>query len=191
MQSILCRYAALSTMGVVDVLVIPIHFAAAIPTTPLHYVNVISNDPCTKPLSSSHLILRKGRGPTPPGRRHCHKKKGIEGHGCSRHACPENLPCGQCHPQHPSMHMGNGPRCRNLPYLPTCFSRPCIEPLCPGYDHSMLCTDHPLPCLVDPMIPSPRTTHRPPYNDDPILYLPYPYALAGFVELLLLEPIPP
>jgi hypothetical protein len=36
-------------MGVMDVLVIPIHFAAAIPTTPSHYVNVISNDPCMKP----------------------------------------------------------------------------------------------------------------------------------------------
>jgi hypothetical protein len=36
-------------MGAVDVLVIPIHFAAAIPTTPSHYVNVISNDPYTKP----------------------------------------------------------------------------------------------------------------------------------------------
>jgi hypothetical protein len=36
-------------MGVVDVLVIPIHFAAAIPTTPSHYVNGISNDLCTKP----------------------------------------------------------------------------------------------------------------------------------------------
>jgi hypothetical protein len=35
-------------MGAVDVLVIPIHFAAAIPTTSSHYVNVISNDPCTK-----------------------------------------------------------------------------------------------------------------------------------------------
>jgi hypothetical protein len=35
-------------MGAVDVLVIPIHFMAAIPTTPSHYVNVISNDPCTK-----------------------------------------------------------------------------------------------------------------------------------------------
>jgi hypothetical protein len=35
-------------MGALDVLVIPIHFAAAIPTTPSHYVNVISNDPCMK-----------------------------------------------------------------------------------------------------------------------------------------------
>jgi hypothetical protein len=35
-------------MGAVDVLVIPIHFASAIPTTSLHYVDVISNDPCTK-----------------------------------------------------------------------------------------------------------------------------------------------
>jgi hypothetical protein len=36
-------------MGAMDVLVIPIHFAVAIPTTPSHYINVISNDPCTKP----------------------------------------------------------------------------------------------------------------------------------------------
>jgi hypothetical protein len=35
-------------MRAVDVLIIPIHFAAAIPTTPSHYVNVISNDPYTK-----------------------------------------------------------------------------------------------------------------------------------------------
>jgi hypothetical protein len=35
-------------MGALDVLVIPIHFVAVIPTTPSHYVNVISNDPCTK-----------------------------------------------------------------------------------------------------------------------------------------------
>jgi hypothetical protein len=35
-------------MGAVDVLVIPIHFAAAIPTTSSHYVYVISNDLCTK-----------------------------------------------------------------------------------------------------------------------------------------------
>jgi hypothetical protein len=35
-------------MGAVDVLVIPIHFVATIPTLPSHYVNVISNDPCTK-----------------------------------------------------------------------------------------------------------------------------------------------
>jgi hypothetical protein len=34
----------------VDVFVIPIHIAAAISTTPSHYVNVIFNDPCTKPL---------------------------------------------------------------------------------------------------------------------------------------------
>jgi hypothetical protein len=36
-------------MGIVDVLVIPIHFAAAIPTTPLHYINIISNVSCRKP----------------------------------------------------------------------------------------------------------------------------------------------
>jgi hypothetical protein len=36
-------------MGIVDVFVIPIHIAAAIPT-PSHYVNIIFNDPCTKPL---------------------------------------------------------------------------------------------------------------------------------------------
>jgi hypothetical protein len=35
-------------MGALDVLVIPIHFVAAIPTTPLPYVNVISKGPCTK-----------------------------------------------------------------------------------------------------------------------------------------------
>jgi hypothetical protein len=35
-------------MGALDVLVIPIHFAAAIPTTPSYYVNVISKGPCTK-----------------------------------------------------------------------------------------------------------------------------------------------
>jgi hypothetical protein len=35
-------------MGAVDVLVIPIHFAVVIPTTPSHYVIVISYDPCTK-----------------------------------------------------------------------------------------------------------------------------------------------
>jgi hypothetical protein len=35
-------------MGALDVLVIPIHFAAAIPTTPSHYVNVISKGPCIK-----------------------------------------------------------------------------------------------------------------------------------------------
>jgi hypothetical protein len=36
-------------MGALDVLVIPIHFAAAIPTTPLPYAHVISKGPCTKP----------------------------------------------------------------------------------------------------------------------------------------------
>jgi hypothetical protein len=35
-------------MGALDVLVIPIHFAAAIPTTPSSYANVISKGPCTK-----------------------------------------------------------------------------------------------------------------------------------------------
>jgi hypothetical protein len=35
-------------MGALDVLVIPIYFAAAIPTTPSPYVNVISKGPCTK-----------------------------------------------------------------------------------------------------------------------------------------------
>jgi hypothetical protein len=35
-------------MGALDVLVIPIHFAAAIPTTPSPYVNVISKGPYTK-----------------------------------------------------------------------------------------------------------------------------------------------
>jgi hypothetical protein len=35
-------------MGDLDVLVIPIHFAAAISTTPSHYVNVISKGPCMK-----------------------------------------------------------------------------------------------------------------------------------------------
>jgi hypothetical protein len=99
-------------------------------------------------------------GNAPSGYKHCHEKKGIEGHGCTRHGRPENLPRGQCHPQHPSMQMDNGPRCRNLPYLPTCLSRPCIEAICPGCDHSMLCTDHLPPCLTDAMIPSPRIVHR-------------------------------
>jgi hypothetical protein len=35
-------------MGALDVLIIPIHFTAAIPTTPSPYVNVISKGPCTK-----------------------------------------------------------------------------------------------------------------------------------------------
>jgi hypothetical protein len=35
-------------MGALDVLVIPIHFATAIPTTPSPYVHVISKGPCTK-----------------------------------------------------------------------------------------------------------------------------------------------
>jgi hypothetical protein len=35
-------------MGALDVLVIPIHFVAAIPTTPSPYVHVISKGPCTK-----------------------------------------------------------------------------------------------------------------------------------------------
>jgi hypothetical protein len=35
-------------MRALDVLVIPIHFAAAIPITPSHSVNIISNDPCMK-----------------------------------------------------------------------------------------------------------------------------------------------
>jgi hypothetical protein len=35
-------------MGALDVLVIPIHFAATIPTTPSPYVHVISKGPCTK-----------------------------------------------------------------------------------------------------------------------------------------------
>ena len=101
-------------------------------------------------------------GNTPSSCRHCHKKKGIEEHSCSRHVCPKNLPRGQCHPQHSSIHMGNGPCYRNLPYLPMCFSCLCIEPLCPGCDHSMLCTNHSLPCLVDPMISIPCTASLPP-----------------------------
>ena len=47
-RSTLRRCAALPTMEALDVLVIPIHFAAAIPTTPSPYVNVISKGPCTK-----------------------------------------------------------------------------------------------------------------------------------------------
>jgi hypothetical protein len=35
-------------MGALDILVIPIHFAAAIPTTPLPYINTISKGLCTK-----------------------------------------------------------------------------------------------------------------------------------------------
>jgi hypothetical protein len=54
----------------------------------------------------------------------------------------------------------------------------------------MLCTNHPRPCLADPMIPNSRTDHRRPQKDDPILCLPYPYARAGFVGLLPVEPIP-
>jgi hypothetical protein len=108
---------------------------------------------------SHHSIHYYGKvealGNAPSGRRHCNKKKGTEGHGCSRHACPKNLPRGQCHPQHPSMHMGNGSHCRNLSYVPTFFSCSCIEPLCPGCDHSMLCTNHPPSYLADPMIPNP------------------------------------
>jgi hypothetical protein len=46
--STLRRCAALPAMGALDVLIIPIHFAAAIPTTPSPYVNVISKGPCTK-----------------------------------------------------------------------------------------------------------------------------------------------
>jgi hypothetical protein len=48
MRSTLHRCAALPAMGALDVLVIPIHFAAAIPTTPSPYVHVISKGPCTK-----------------------------------------------------------------------------------------------------------------------------------------------
>jgi hypothetical protein len=36
-------------MVVVDVLIVPIHIAATISNTPLHFVHVIFNDPCTKP----------------------------------------------------------------------------------------------------------------------------------------------
>jgi hypothetical protein len=35
-------------MRALDVLVIPIHFTAAIPNTPSYYVNIISKGPCTK-----------------------------------------------------------------------------------------------------------------------------------------------
>jgi hypothetical protein len=35
-------------MGALDILVIPIHLAATIPTTPSPYVHVISKGPCTK-----------------------------------------------------------------------------------------------------------------------------------------------
>ena len=48
-------------MEIVDVFVIPIHFVAAIPTTSLHYLNVISNDPCTKPLLIIPFITTKRR----------------------------------------------------------------------------------------------------------------------------------
>jgi hypothetical protein len=48
MQSTLRRCAALPAIGALDVLVIPIHFTAAIPTTPSPYVNVSSKGPCTK-----------------------------------------------------------------------------------------------------------------------------------------------
>jgi hypothetical protein len=48
MRSTHLRCAALPAMGALDVLVIPIHLAAAIPTTPSPYVNVISKGPCTK-----------------------------------------------------------------------------------------------------------------------------------------------
>jgi hypothetical protein len=83
-------------MGVVDVLVIPIHFAAAIFTTPLYYVNVISNDPCTKP----PLIIPF----TSTERRRLWVmlrlvvdiaiKRRVPRYGCSCHARPENLPRG-------------------------------------------------------------------------------------------------
>ena len=36
-------------MGEVDALVIPIYFAATIPTISLYYVNIIFNDPYPKP----------------------------------------------------------------------------------------------------------------------------------------------
>jgi hypothetical protein len=48
MRSTLQRCAALPAMGALDVLVIPIHFAAAIPTTPSPSVHVISKGPCVK-----------------------------------------------------------------------------------------------------------------------------------------------
>jgi hypothetical protein len=48
MRSTLRRCVALPVMGALDVLVIPIHFAATIPTTPSHNVNVIPKGPCTK-----------------------------------------------------------------------------------------------------------------------------------------------
>jgi hypothetical protein len=49
-------------MEVVDVLVIPIHFAAAIPNIPSHYVNVISNDLCMKlPLIIPFTSLERRR----------------------------------------------------------------------------------------------------------------------------------
>ena len=48
-QSTHYRCVALPAMGVVDVFIIPIHFAATIPTTPSHYINIISNVLCRKP----------------------------------------------------------------------------------------------------------------------------------------------
>jgi hypothetical protein len=49
-------------MGALDVLVIPIHFAAAIPTIPLPYVNIISKGLCTKlPLIIPFTSMEKRR----------------------------------------------------------------------------------------------------------------------------------
>jgi hypothetical protein len=47
---------------------------------------------------SHHSIHYYGKeealGNAPSRHRHCHKKKGTKGHGCSRHARLENLPRG-------------------------------------------------------------------------------------------------
>ena len=52
-------------MGALDVLVIPIHFVAAIPTTPLFYMNVISKGLYTKlPLIIPFTSAKR--------KRHCH-----------------------------------------------------------------------------------------------------------------------
>jgi hypothetical protein len=152
-------------MGVVDVLVIPIHFAAAIPTTPSHYVNVISNDPCTKP----PIIIPFT---TTERRRLWITLRPVVDIAIKRRV-PRDMVVLVMHVLKIFLVdsiIDNIPPCiwvmvlvvGTFPTSPTCFSRPCIEPLCLGFDHSMHCTNHPPPYLVDPMIPSPCIVHRRP-----------------------------
>jgi hypothetical protein len=142
-----------------------IHFVAAIPTTPSHYVNVISNDSCTKP----PLIIPFT---STERRRHWVMLRPVVDIAIKRRV-PRDIVVLVMYVLKIFLVdrvIHNIPPCiwvmvlavGTFPTSPHASHVYVLSHFALVVIYYVLCTDHPLPCLVDPMIPSPCIVHRRP-----------------------------